>query len=251
MHAFEFPLNEKFRSYLRADELLQRLATLGQSDNALSHHFALQTLFELQEMLNRSDIKGELIRDLERNRTSLTALRNNQRIEQTKLEEVLSEVNACYERLTTLGGKPGQGLNDIDWLSAVRGRIGIPAGTCGFDLPAYQFWQKQPPHQRQADLQTLRSHFDAIQRPLAFVLNLVRQSGESVSVIAENGSVQYAIPSGRPAQLLRLAVAKDLECVPEISANRLNIAIRWMDVSNEYRLTPHQSNVSFQLSLCH
>jgi cell division protein ZapD len=251
VHAFEFPLNEKFRSYLRADELLQRMRTLGQSDDPLHHHFALQTLCELQEMLNRTDIKGELIRDLERNRSSLTALRNNEKIEQTKLEEVLAEVITCLERLTSLGGKPGQGLNEIDWLSAVRGRISIPAGTCGFDLPAYQFWQRQPAQQRQSDLQALQAHFEPIQNPISFVLNMVRQSGESLAVIAQGGSIQYAIPNGRPVQLLRLVVRDDVACVPEISANRLNIAIRWMDVSDEYRLTPHQQDVSFQLSLCH
>jgi cell division protein ZapD len=250
VHAFEFPLNEKFRSYLRADELLRRLTALGQSDDPLHHHFGLQTLFELQDMLNRTDIKGDLIRDLERNRTSLMALRNNEKIEQTKLEEVLSEVVTCYERLTSLGGKPGQGLGEIDWISAVRGRISIPAGTCGFDLPVYQFWQRQPAHKRQSELQSLQGYFESIQKPITFVLNMVRQSGESLSVVAESGSLQYAIPNGRLVQLLRLSVTDDVRCIPEISANRLNIAIRWMNVSDEYRLTPHQQDVSFRLSLC-
>jgi len=249
--AFEFPLNEKVRSYLRADELLGRVSQLVSQDDALSHHFALQTLLEMQEMLSRTDIKGELIRDMDRQRANLSGLRDNEHIEQSKLEEVLTEVAHCHQRLSTLGGKPGQGLSEVDWVNAVRGRITIPAGTCSFDLPAYHHWQRQPSATRQSDLRNLAEHFSAIQQPLALVLKVLRQSGEFMAVVAKDGVAQYAIPGGRPAQLLRLELAEHLNCVPEISANRLNIAIRWMEISPDYHLSALQTDVAFRMCLCH
>lgn len=249
MIAFEFPLNEKVRAYLRADELLRRIETLIEGGSPLEHHFALQSLFELQDMIARSDIKGDLIRELERQRQGLMSLRGNPDIESTRLEATLGEFNARYEDLTQMTGKPGQQLGEVEWLNALKGRIGIPAGTCAFDLPSYDHWSRQETALRQQELRTLLGYFAQLQGAIGLLLRVIRQSGHAKAVVAPNGQLQYNAPAGRHLQLLHMRVA-DPDLVPEISANRLVIVIRWMEVNAQHRLSSCRRNVSFELSVC-
>lgn len=249
MTAFEFPLNEKVRAYLRADELLRRITTLIAGASALEHHFALQTLFELQDMVSRSDIKGDLIRELERQRQVFSALRGNPEIDGERLELALSEIAAQHQTLSQLSGKPGQALGEIEWLNAVRGRINIAAGTCAFDLPAYDHWLRQTEAARREELCLLQGHFAPLQGGIDLLLRLIRQSAQSRLLRAPSGQLQYSVPTGRTLQLLRMQI-DDADLVPEVTANRLVIVIRWLQVNDQHRLLACRRDVDFQLCVC-
>lgn len=246
---FEFPLNEKVRAYLRADELLRRIESLIEGGSPLEHHFALQSLFELQDMVTRSDIKGDLIRELDRQRQSLMVLRGNPDIESERLESTLLEFSNRYDALTQMSGKPGQQLGELEWLNALKGRMSIPAGTCAFDLPSYDHWARQAESTRQDELRVLLGYFAQLQDAISLLLNVVRQSGHARTVVAPNGQLNYNAPAGRQLQLLRLRVDEP-NLVPEISANRLIIVIRWMEVNEQHRCTSCRRDVNFELSLC-
>src|SRR5256885_12345051 len=69
------------------------------------------------------------------------------------LDQVSRHVEQCFAQLNAQNGKAGQSLTDNEWLMAVRSRIGIPGGTCGFDLPAYHAWQFHDPQVRLRDLE--------------------------------------------------------------------------------------------------
>ncbi len=62
MILYEYPLNERIRTYLRLGHLFERLEQLIQRDSALDHHFALMTLFELLETTNRTDLKPDALK---------------------------------------------------------------------------------------------------------------------------------------------------------------------------------------------
>ena len=47
MILYEYPFNERIRTYLRLQQLFDRLGVLIARQDAIDHHFALTTLFEL------------------------------------------------------------------------------------------------------------------------------------------------------------------------------------------------------------
>ena len=49
MILYEYPFNERVRTYLRLEQLFRRLGELIPRVNPLDHHFALATLFEIME----------------------------------------------------------------------------------------------------------------------------------------------------------------------------------------------------------
>jgi cell division protein ZapD len=52
------------------------------------------------------------------------------------------------------------------------------------------------------------------------------------------------------AQLLRLTLSHELPCVPEISANKYALNIRFIGVSGMDRGTAYAGDVDFELAFC-
>ena len=90
----------------------------------------------------RADLKSDVMKDLEQAEARCsTATAAIPGVAEAVLDEVIGQLDACFSALNSLPGKAGQSLTENDWLMSIRSRIGIPGGTCEFDLPAYYAWQ--------------------------------------------------------------------------------------------------------------
>jgi cell division protein ZapD len=133
---------------------------------------------------------------------------------------------------------------------SIRSRIGIPGGTCEFDLPAYFAWQHRSVGSRQADLLRWASTLSPLAESIHLLLRLLRDSGSPQKVIAVGGHFQQNLPQGRTFQLLRLALNPQDNLIPEISGNRLMVSIRLMRHETDDRLHPSNEDGAFELTLC-
>jgi len=247
---YEYPFHERIRTYLRLEHLLRRLGELLARPAPLDHHFALITLFEIVEVANRADLKPDLMRDLDRHKSQFAALRGNPAVAEATLEQALQRIDHAITRLIQQPGKIGAELLEHEWLTSVRSRVAIPAGTCSFDLPAYHAWQHRPAKERLHDLngwvQTLAPVGEAVQ----LLLQLLRQSGRTQRVMAQAGQYQQNLPAGRGFQLLRLSIDGALGLAPEISGNRLVVAIRLLRQGEDGRWSAAKEDAVFDLTLC-
>ena len=144
MILYEYPFNERIRTYLRLEHLFSRLSELMRRESALDHHYALATIFEVMDVGSRADLKSDVLKDLEKQKQIFNNYRGNPSISEDALDEVIAELDDCFVALNSLPGKAGQALTESDWLMSVRSRMAIPGGTCEFDLPAYYTWQNAP-----------------------------------------------------------------------------------------------------------
>ncbi|MBI2747136.1 MAG: cell division protein ZapD [Burkholderiales bacterium] len=250
MITYEYPFNERIRTYLRLENLFRRLLELVARDEALDHHYALASLFEVMDVGARADLKADVLRDLDRQKQILNGYRGNPSIAQSVLDEVLQQIEQCYSQLNNLTGKAGHHLTENDWLMSIRSRIGIPGGTCAFDLPAYFAWQHQTGDQRRTDLQRWIATLTPIADAIGLLLTLLRDSGVPQKVMAPGGQYQQPLPQGRTFQLLRLTIDPALGLIPEISGNRLIVSIRLMRLEADDRLHASNQDASFDLTLC-
>lgn len=250
MILYEYPFNERIRTYLRLEHLFLTLSNLMARSDPLDHHFALTTIFEVMDVGARADLKSDVLRDLEKQKQVLNAYRGNPAIAEGMLDHVIGQIDHCYGALNALPGKAGQILTENDWLMSIRSRIGIPGGTCEFDLPAYFAWQHQNAETRKADLQRWSSSLVPLAESIQLLLKLLRDSGSPQKVIAVAGQFQQNLPQGRTFQLLRLALNRDLKLIPEISGNRLMVSIRLMYHGEDDRLHASTADGAFELTLC-
>ena len=250
MILYEYPFNERIRTYLRLEHMFQRLATLMARTDALDHHFALATVFEVMDVGARADLKSDVLKDLEKQKQVLNSYRGNPAIAQQVLDRIIGQIDHCFEGLSSLNGKAGHALTENEWLMSIRSRIGIPGGTCEFDLPAYFAWQHHAPERRQADLQTWATCLAPLAESIFLLLKMLRDSGSPQKMMAIGGQFQQNLPQGRTFQLLRLSLPHELGLIPEISGNRLMVSIRMMRQESDDRLHPGGKDCTFELTLC-
>jgi cell division protein ZapD len=247
---YEYPFNEKIRTYLRLEHLFARLFTLQERIDALDHHFALITLFEILNVGARPDLKTDVLKDLDRQRQTMLAYRGNPGIATDVLERLLAQLEECFVTLTNISGKLGHELNENDWLKSLRSRTSIPGGTCEFDLPAYYAWQKLGDRRRQDDLREWVSGLVPLFNGIHLLLSLLRDSGAPQKMVAMGGQFQQNLPQGRTFQLLRLSLDPNLGAIPEISANRLVASIRFVRHDADGKLYGNSADTPFDLTLC-
>ncbi len=250
MIRYEYPFNERIRTYLRIEHLFRRLTELVARDHPLDHHYALSTIFEVMDVGARADLKSDLLKDLERQRQTLAGYRGNPAISERALDAIMSQVDQCYSELGNVHGKAGHALTENDWLMSIRSRVGIPGGTCEFDLPAYYAWQQMPGNIRRADLHRWASTLAPLAESVLLLLKMLRESGVAQKVMASAGQFQQNLPQGKSFQLLRLSLDPALGIIPEISGNRLMVSIRFMRQQSDHRLHAISDDCAFELALC-
>jgi len=198
----------------------------------------------------RADLKSDVMKDLDKQKIALNSYRGNPAISEAVLDDVVGKLERYFSTLNNLPGKAGQSLTENDWLMSIRSRVGIPGGTCEFDLPAYYAWQHRDAAARRADVERWASTLAPLAESIHMLLKLLRDSGAPQKILATNGQYQQTLPQGRTFQLLRLRIDPDLGLVPEISGNRLMISVRMMRQETPDRLHASTDNAPFELTLC-
>ncbi len=249
MILYEFPFNERIRTLLRLEELFNRFRFFLSGQDAREHHIALVTLFEIDEVSGRLDLRADLMRELERQRQTLAQYRNNPDIELHMLEAVHADIERTTSALSQMG-KISLSLADNEWLSSIRNRAIIPGGTCCFDLPSYHAWQQNPAERRQHDISNWARPFLLLYDAIAIVLKFTRDTNQARKVIAIQGCYQQML-SSRTAQLMQVRVSRECGFIPEASANKYMLWIRFTVQNSDIRPQPVDIDVPFQLNLCH
>jgi cell division protein ZapD len=242
-------LNERVRTLLRLEDLFSRIHRFIARGAREDHHAALGVLFEMLEVASRADLKSDLLQELERQKKSLNALHNNPAISEDALDAILNEIESDCGRLLDIPGKIGQHLRDNEWLMGIKQRAAIPGGVCEFDLPAYHYWQNLPVDKRRADLNEWLAPLLPLQDGIDIMLKLLRESGRHHRFTAHNGTFQQ-MQGGKVAQLLCVTLDSAVPCIPEISANKYALNIRFISANFSAKTTLYEHDVDFSLVFC-
>jgi len=246
---YEYPFSERVRTLLRLEDLFDKLGFFCAQDHPYSHHTALMTLFEILEVTSRTDLKGDLIQELERHKQSLLALRNNPQVSESALEAVLTSIEHAQQALNATPGKAGHQLRENEWLTSIRSRASIPGGTCEFDLPSYHAWLMRDGQTRAADLENWLRPLTQFNSGLGIVLRLLRETAHRSQQVAAQGAFQQML-QGRIYALLQVRVPAELAAIPEISANKYQLWIRFTSTDHELKARSIDRDVPFELALC-
>ena len=201
-------------------------------------------------MAGRADLKSDLLQELERQKQVLLSFRNNPDISEEALSGVLRDIEQASAALFSMTGRIGQYLRENDWLMSIRQRTGIPGGACEFDLPSYHYWLHRPAEERIGQLAAWTSPLYPLRDGTAIILRILRESGKAQSLAAPLGTFQQML-GGKTAQMLRVRLDPTLGCVPEMSANKYVLNIRFLTQNGEDpRPRTAEGDVGFELTFC-
>jgi len=212
---------------------------------------AIDNLINILSVFERSDLKSEIIKELERLINTLSALENSPGVDSKALESLLSELDQVLDSLHINKTAIGQPLRDNDFLYSIRQRSSIPGGTCDFDLPGYHYWlQHSDEHVRQQQLLAWFDQFASVKAAIKTTLKLTRESTHFRPATAVTGFYQHTLDSQQAIQLIRVQVPRQLEYYPEISGGKHRFTVRFMHFDINNRSQQANEDVTFSLSCC-
>ena len=238
MIIYEYPLNEHIRTLLKLERLFQQALRLIQIDDVLLQQTALFHLFDLFEITARNEIRTDLQMELSR----------QQQMAGVTPDSALALSHAAHA-LHNLPGRLDQALREQEWLSMLKQRANIPGGVNSFDIPWFHHWQHLPAAQRRADLINWISPLLPIYQALNIVLQSLRGNGRPETRTARQGFHQQIL-NDKNIRLLRIGIARDTEWIPEVSASRHAITIRFVSTLSTDTSNTVTPDIEFQLCLC-
>ena len=249
MIVYEYPLSERIRTLMRLEDLFERARYFLGKQEPPEHHMALLTLFEILEVAGRADLKSDLLQELERQKQVLLSFRNNPDIAEDLLNQIVSDMERAAQSLFAMTGKIGQYLRENEWLMSIKQRTGIPGGACQFDLPSYHYWLHRDAAARIADLVAWASPLYPIRDATAIVLRMLREGGKPARMVAQQGAFSQML-GGKVAQMVRIRLPRDSQFIPEISANKYALNVRFTVFGTDPRPKMCESDVEFELTFC-
>ncbi len=250
-HVYEQPLNEKVRAFLRLEKLFHQYSFHLKHGSDWNNRIAIDSILEILAFTTRSDIKLEVLKELERQYTRLERLSKRPQIDQSQLSSILKNIQKRMGELQAISGQLGQDTKNIELLNAIAQKNSVPGSICDFDLPAFKRWLMQAKELRQSHIEKWFQPFGHLDRAVQLILDILRHSAEDTDEIAENGFFQKPLDTNQAIQLLRISVHQDSDCYPEISAGKHRFSVRFM--KNEDPATrPEQcqEDVNFKLKMC-
>jgi cell division protein ZapD len=250
MPSYEFPFNERTRTLLRLEDLFKKVLFHVDAATKINHQSALMLLLQLLEIVERADIKAEIVQELDKQRSVLQNLLGNPNIAEEILNEIILELETAAAALRCDTTKIGHFLRENDWLMSIKQRSILPGGACQFDLPSYHYWLELDETRRKSDFNTWITPLMPIHNGIKSILHILRGSGASIQYTAPNGVYQKMLAGSKPAQMLKIEVLDDLLCFPEVSANKYAINVRFngMDFVQKPKQCEHE--VNFIMTLC-
>lgn len=248
---YEQPLNERIRAFLRLEFLFQQVRHHLSGSSPWDSRASLGSLLDIMSIFGRSDLKSEVMKELERHTATLARLEQNPDVDRAQLSELLDEMDSLIDLLHAHNGPVGAHLKTNEFLSAIQQRSSIPGGLCDFDLPAFHFWLERSNEERMRDLAQWLDSFDAIGRGIMLILKLTRGSNLFHAHVAEGGFFQRTLDPNVPCQMVRVAIPANSPYYAEISGGRHRFSVRFLrQPSTSERAVQTTEDVAFELSSC-
>jgi cell division protein ZapD len=250
MPSYVYPFNERIRTLLRVEDLFAKVLHNLAAGHEYHHHCALLTLLQILDVVDRSELKSELLQELDRQKHAMHLLVGNPAIVADALQAMLNDIEIAASGLRLETTKLGQTLRTNEWLMSIKQRAGIPGGVCEFDVPSYHYWLGLGEERRTKDLESWLKPLIPMQQAIIIILRILRGSGATTPLIAVNGAYQKMLGGSKPAQMLKIEVDDNVTCFPEVSANKYAINIRFNTLDCAQKPQKFDDDVQFSLTLC-
>ncbi|WP_371188159.1 cell division protein ZapD [Thalassotalea maritima] len=243
---YEHPLNERIRNYLRLEQLFAQARSCLNDDFAVNHTCFFNAFFSVLDTLDRTDVRGDIIKDLEKLENNLIHWSKSPDVNNKALEVNLKQAKQLSVELRSKQPLWGA-LKKDKFLDAIRKRFSVSGAYCGFDLPSLIHWLSLPPLFVQQDIERWLASVNVIEKSIALVLRFIRQKSPFETITANKSFYQ---DTGEGLLLLRIELESSSDFFPSVSGNRYRYSIRFMQLDQEKGQQYITDNVIFKLAKC-
>jgi len=248
---YEQPLNERIRTFLRLEYLFKQAGHHLKGNSQWDSRATLTCILEILAIFSNTNLKSEVLKELERHSANLRRLEHNPDIDYSQLSGLLGDIEVHMDKMHRIDGQIASALKNSEFLASIRQRSAIPGGTCDFDLPAFHYWLQQPARERTRDLALWLDNFDAIGQAIQLIMSLTRNSTRLKPTLAAGGIYQRTLDPNLPCQMVRIALPQGRPYYAELSGGRHRFTARFLEFSTAGdRARQTVQDVEFELACC-
>ncbi len=248
--AYELPLNERVRTLLRLESVFASIRHHLSGDDAEDSRAVLQDILDLLNVLNRPDIKKELIKELDRIQGVMKRYLEAPGVDRGRVGTINHAIESVQRKLQAMNGQMGQKLRTNEFVMAVKQKESVPGGPTIMDLPGLGHWLSRGADARRHDLLDWLEEFRGLEEAVSLILELIRSSTPPTSQQASKGFYQNSLDTGLSVQMIRVLLPANSAYCPEISGGRHRFTVRFLQPEGIARPTQTDQNVTFELACC-
>jgi cell division protein ZapD len=242
---YEEPVQEKIRKFIKIEFLLNKIYYFKGKDNKSENYISLLALCELYEILSRSDIKSELIREIETQNTYLQKIKEIPQADSSKLNSVLEKQSQLLKLIYSIE------INYLDHLERdILFKTILKNSFTQLQPASIDFWLSRDILNRETQIDLWLEPLIFIKRSIDFILEVIRKSGRFEDRVAEKGFFVEKLDPKKNILLVRVTLTSDLYYYPQISVGKQRLTIMFMTKDDKNNLVPHQEDLTFILTTC-
>ena len=242
---YEEPVQEKIRKFIKIEFLLNKIYYFKSKDNKSENYVALLALCELYEILSRSDIKSELIREIETQNSYFETIKEIPQADSSKLNSVLEKQNLLLKSIYNIES------NYLDYLEHdILFKTILKNCFTQLQPASIDFWLSRDILIRETQIDLWLEPLIFIKRSIDFILEVIRKSGRFEDRMAEKGFFIEKLDIKKNILLIRVTLTSDLYYYPQISVGKQRLTIMFMTKDDKNNLVPYQEDLNFILTTC-
>ncbi|PIP79272.1 MAG: hypothetical protein COW84_09885 [Gammaproteobacteria bacterium CG22_combo_CG10-13_8_21_14_all_40_8] len=221
--SYEFPTNQQTRKFLRLEQLFKTIRGLVELTDSNAQKIALFRLVEIMDFFERNDVRGELLKELDRLQISMNLLLNNPAVDSSKLSYFVTQLEKLNQVLSA-ESRAGDKLRNEPMITLARQKWSLGATFCAFDSPAIAHFVASGSEVTQSHLKYWLELIKVYRTSVNVILRLYRESGDFQNFITQN--LCYQEPIDNKVKLIGIKIPASISYIPEVSAGAHRVCLQ-------------------------
>ena len=205
---YEQPIDERIRKFLRLENIYMKINNHMDIDSKYDAYSTLLNISELFINLTRSEIKRDLISEIETQKTRYQEYIKLDGADKIKLNSIMEKQNAILKTLHDLEANYLNVLKNDELLQTIIKHI----NTSCADL---DYWLSRDHDFRKNQINLWLELIKPIENSIFFCLDLLRKSSETVEITAKDGMYLFKMDIEKKIRLLRVTMKTDNYFFPQ------------------------------------
>ena len=241
---YEQPIDERIRKFLRLENIYMKINNHMNIDSKYDAYSTLLNISDLFINLTRSEIKRDLISEIEAQKTRYQEYIKLDGADKIKLNSIMEKQNAILKTLHDLEANYLNVLKNDELLQTIIKHI----NTSCADL---DYWLSRDHDFRKNQINLWLELIKPIENSIFFCLDLLRKSSETVEITAKDGMYLFRMDIEKKIRLLRVTMKTDNYFFPRISVGPQRATVAFMTIDDNNKIIRLNQDINFVLDLCY
>jgi cell division protein ZapD len=241
---YEQPVDERIRKFLRFENIYMKINNHKDIDSKYDAYSVLLNISELFINLTRSEIKRDLISEIETHKVRYQEYIKFDGADKIKLNSIMEKQNAILKTLHDLEANYLNVLKRDELLQTIIKHINT---SC----PDLEYWLSRDHDFRKNQINLWLELIKPIENSIFFCLDLLRKSTEILEITAKDGMYLFKMDTEKKIRLLRVTMKTDNYFFPKISVGPQRATIAFMTIDDNNKIIRLNQDINFVLDICY